>query len=77
MIVVVRAVFYVGFLFLIVVAAWGIIVITRIKREHQVAMSILNALAAKAGLQREGDRIQLGGVPMAARDEKKPQNGIA
>lgn len=62
--------FFGGFVFLIGVGVWAVITITRMKREQAVALGILNALAASAGLQRATDRLQSGAVSSAARETR-------
>lgn len=66
---VVRWFFLLGFIFLVFVGVWAVIMVTRIKREQAVAIGTLDALAAKAGIQREGDHL-VGSTPAAARDVK-------
>lgn len=71
-----RWVFFVGFLFLIMVGVWALIVVTRMQREQTVALGLLNVLAAKAGLQRATDKLEdtltppPGGHPREARPQR-------
>jgi hypothetical protein len=66
-----RLVFAGGFLFLIVVALWAVVVITRMQRKQAVALAILNTLGARAGYQRDTDHIEAGDVPTVTRDDLK------
>lgn len=63
-----RVVFVVGFCLQVLLGAWAIVQITRMRRQQAITLAILNALAARAGLQRDTDKIETGAVPQSARD---------
>lgn len=62
-----RVIFVAGFVLQVLVGAWAIVSVTRMRRQQSITLAILNSLAARAGLQRDGDRIEKGSVPQAAR----------
>jgi hypothetical protein len=51
-------VFVGGFVFLVATGAWAIITVTRMKREQEVALGMLHAMAARMGLKEAIDKIQ-------------------
>lgn len=64
---VLRLFFLAGFVFLVGVGMWAIVVITRMKREQTVAIALLDAIAAQAGLRRAVDRLASGKVESVGR----------
>lgn len=63
-----RVIFLAGFVLQVIVAAWAIVTLTRMRRQQAITLAILNALAARSGLQRDTDKIESGAVPQSARD---------
>lgn len=58
-----RLLFLLGFVFLVGVAGWAVVQITRMKREQAIAIATLNALAARAGLKELIERLQMENRP--------------
>jgi hypothetical protein len=52
------AIFWGGFAFLVAVAFWAVIAITRMQHEQAAAMGMLKIMAAKAGLQEAITQVQ-------------------
>lgn len=69
-----RVIFIVGFVLQVLVGAWAIVSITRMRRQQSITLAILNALAARAGIQRTDDRLETGAVPQAARTPDPPHD---
>ncbi len=62
-----RLIFLVGFVLQVIVGAWAIVTVIRMRRQQVVSLAILNQIAARSGLQRETDKIESGATPQAAR----------
>lgn len=49
--------FFLGFVFLVGVAVWTVIAVQRMKRQQLLTITLLENLAAQAGLRRAVDRL--------------------
>ncbi len=72
-----RWIFVVGFVLQILLGAWAIVTVTRMRRHQVITLAILNSLAARAGIQRGADRIETGAVPQASRTVEAPHEAGA
>ena len=70
-----RVIFVVGFVLQVVVGVWAIVNVTRMRREQTVTLALLNQLAARAGLQRDTDKIESGHAPITLRDDTPKGTG--
>jgi hypothetical protein len=73
----VRLFFILGFTFLLVVAVWAVVTITRMQRRQAVAMSILEQLAVRGELKKVIDKLQVevGNAQVAAEEEQRTTAG--